>query len=135
MQMKTAFTRISVWPVLKWSVVFLGCMLGADALARLGTLHLSLFDAGQLLVAVAVIAFLPVAYRVPVSGITFGVAAVVGVARTVSIVANALVDGDVVPIPRDAYVVQAVVYGIYIALYIWLRHIAKGRTTKTAENE
>ncbi len=128
--MKTLGAQISVWLVLRWSIVLLGCMLGADALARLGTLHVSWFDVGELVAALAsIVALVPVSYWLGVGATTLAGAAVVGVARTVNVVAHALVEGGVVPIPRDGYVVQAVVYGIYIVLYLWVKRIAKRSAT------
>lgn len=114
------------------SAVVLGCMLGADALADVGILNLTWFDAGELLAAVVAIAFLPPPYRVPVGGITLAVAALAGVARTVNVVAHALLEGRTIPIPRDAYVVQATVYGAYVVLYLGARQIAKRTAERTA---
>jgi hypothetical protein len=128
--MKPASKQDIVWLAYK-SAVVLGCMLGADALARAGTLRLTFFDAGELLAAVVVIALLPSSYRVPVGGITFAVAAIAGVARTVNVVAHALLDSKAVPIRSDEYVVQAAVYGTYIVLFLRARQIAK-RASKTA---
>jgi hypothetical protein len=84
------------------SAVALGCMLGADALARIATLELTWFDVGELGAAVVAIAFVPALYRVPVGGITFGLAALAGVARTVNAAAHALLEGRTSPIPRRA---------------------------------
>jgi hypothetical protein len=126
--------QISVWLVLRASGVFLGCMLGADALARLGTLRLTWFDIGELLAAIAsIVALVPVSYRARVGGVTVAVAAVVGVARTLNVEAHALLEGNAAPIQRDGYVVQAVIYGTYILLHVWARRIAKGGTTTSSE--
>jgi hypothetical protein len=128
--MKAVSKQDVVWLAAKGAVAF-ACVLGVDALARIGTLELTRFDAGELFVAVVVIALLPTSYRVPVSGLTFGLAALLGVARIANVEAHAFLEGAATPTRGAAYVVQGAVYGTYIILFLCAKWIAE-RSSKSA---
>jgi hypothetical protein len=104
--MKTTLPEISVGLALRGGVILLGCMLGVDALANLGTLDFSRFEVGELAAAVViVIALVPSSLWLRAGGTVVVAAAVVGVARTGIVVTNALLEHRHIPIERDAYVV------------------------------
>ncbi len=90
-----------------------------DALANLGTLNFSAFEAGELAAAVViVIALAPSSLWLRAGGTVVVAGAVIGLARTGIVVTSALLEHRPIPIERDGYVVQGVVYGaIYSRTY------------------
>jgi hypothetical protein len=96
--------RPSIWGVrveLSWAIkltgALFGCLLGADALARIGACRFTLFEAGGLLVGLGTILLLRPPYQLAALGVTLAAAGVFGVLRTAGLVLRALVEGEGIP--------------------------------------
>jgi hypothetical protein len=113
------------WWVLKLPGGLLACLIGADALARVGACRFSLFEAGGLLVGLGTVLLLRPPYQLAALGVTLAAAALIGVLRTVNVVLHALVAGEGIPAVSGGYLVRAMFYGAYLVGYWYVYRVAE----------
>jgi hypothetical protein len=117
--------RVDLGWAFKLTGVLLGCVLGAQALARIGACRFTLFEAGELLVGVGTILLLRPPYQLAAVSFTLAAAAVVGIMRTLNVVLHALIAGEGIPSVSGGYLFRALVYGVYLLGYWYVNRVAE----------
>jgi hypothetical protein len=118
--------RVEVgWWLLQLPAVALACLLGADALARIGACRFSLMLAGQLFVCIGTLLLLRPPYQLAAVSFTLVTGAIIGLMRTTSVVLHAVVDGVGIPSVSGGYVFRAFLYGAYVVGYWWVNRLAE----------
>jgi len=124
--------RPSIWTVrveLSWALkltgVLLGCLLGADGLARAGACQFTLSEGGELLLAVGTILLLRPPYQLAAVSLTLAMGAVIGLMRTLTVVLHALIAGEGIPSVSGGYLFRALVYGGCLVGYWCVNRVAE----------